>query len=88
LPSQLPFYITGESYAGHYIPAVTTRILQGNGDPSWPKINLHAIAIGNGLVNPKEQYAQYLPYAAAMGVLSNEPRLPGDSNARTGRLEK
>lgn len=63
--AQLPFFITGESYAGHYIPAFASRVLQGNQDPAWPKINLQAIAIGNGLVDPLIQYAEYAPFAAA-----------------------
>jgi carboxypeptidase C (cathepsin A) len=67
--SELPFYITGESYAGHYIPAAATRIMAGNADPLWPRINLQAIAIGNGLVDPAIQYTQYAPFAAATQVL-------------------
>lgn len=68
----VPFYITGESYAGHYIPSVATRILAGNevgGEPII--INLDAIAIGNGLVNPAVQYSQYLPFIAVQNVLPN-----------------
>lgn len=65
----LPFFITGESYAGHYIPSVATRILEGNNDPSYETIELEAIAIGNGLVNPAVQYEQYLPFIAAQNVL-------------------
>jgi len=41
-------YITGESYAGHYIPNIA-RKLQLKEDP-W--INLAGIAIGNGWVDP------------------------------------
>ncbi|CAI2371200.1 unnamed protein product [Moneuplotes crassus] len=49
------FFITGESYAGHYIPAITAYIAeQGN-----PDINLVSSAIGNGLVDPYVQYPEY-----------------------------
>lgn len=40
-------YITGESYAGHYIPWITVKLLKLE-DPS---INIKGIALGNGLVN-------------------------------------
>lgn len=68
----VPFYLMGESYAGHYLPSVATRILQGNeagGEPLM--INLDAVGIGNGLVNPAAQYPEYLPFITVQGVLPN-----------------
>lgn len=55
------FYVTGESYAGHYIPAVTHRIFTGNADLKHSDVNiaLKGMAIGNGLTNPVEQYKWY-----------------------------
>jgi len=55
------FFITGESYAGHFIPAITSRIFKanqqtGNGDV---KIELKGMGIGNGLTNVQEQYKWY-----------------------------
>mmetsp|Transcript_64360 Transcript_64360/g.104107 ORF Transcript_64360/g.104107 Transcript_64360/m.104107 type:complete len:489 (-) Transcript_64360:212-1678(-) len=55
------FFVTGESYAGHYIPAVTHRIFTGNqkladGDI---QIQLKGMGIGNGLTDPSEQYKWY-----------------------------
>jgi cathepsin A (carboxypeptidase C) len=55
------FFVTGESFAGHYIPAVTHRIFEGNsklqdGDIT---IELKGMGIGNGLTNPQEQYKWY-----------------------------
>ena len=42
-----PMYITGESYAGHYIPAIANYIVQN----PFSDFNLRGIAIGNGFYN-------------------------------------
>jgi cathepsin A (carboxypeptidase C) len=57
------FYITGESYGGHYVPAVGYRILQGNQRGDGPHINLKGIAVGNGLTDPYTQYPSYVDIA-------------------------
>lgn len=58
---KLDFYITGESYGGHYVPAVSHAVWEANqkGTNEIP-VNLKGIAIGNGLTNPSIQY-QYYP---------------------------
>ncbi len=43
-----PIFLTGESYAGHYIPAFAKMIKFYDN----PDINLAGIAIGNGWVDP------------------------------------
>lgn len=55
------FYVTGESYAGKYVPAVSYSIHLNNPDAKV-KINLKGLAIGNGLVDPINQlmYSEYL----------------------------
>ncbi|KAJ3105704.1 hypothetical protein HDU97_007681 [Phlyctochytrium planicorne] len=65
-----PFHVTGESYAGHYIPAIAAAILDGNNDVNSPdsdgslqNINLSSIAIGNGMTDPSVQYAYYSKFA-------------------------
>lgn len=63
------FYITGESYAGHYIPAFAARVHQGNKEKQGIHINLKGIAIGNGLTNPEIQYKAYTDYALEMGLI-------------------
>lgn len=52
-------FITGESYAGHYIPVIA-RTLQLKQD-AW--INLAGLAIGNGWVDPFYQYLKYPDFA-------------------------
>ena len=44
-----PFYIFGESYAGHYIPAFARAIVS---DPKLNFVNYKGIGIGDGLTNP------------------------------------
>ncbi|CAL9083438.1 unnamed protein product [Musa textilis] len=63
------FYITGESYAGHYIPAFASRVHQGNKDKEGIHINLKGFAIGNGLTDPAIQYKAYTDYALDMGII-------------------
>ncbi|KHJ78513.1 serine carboxypeptidase, partial [Oesophagostomum dentatum] len=46
----LPFYTTGESYAGVYIPTLSALLIKGiqNGDLN---INYKGLAVGNGVLN-------------------------------------
>jgi len=55
------FYVTGESYAGKYVPSVSYAIHLNN-PGAQTKINLKGLAIGNGLVDPINQfvYSEYL----------------------------
>lgn len=52
-----PFYVTGESYAGHYVPSITYKIHVENQNPQVKvKINLKGMSIGDGLTDPYNQY--------------------------------
>ncbi|ESQ49023.1 hypothetical protein EUTSA_v10020509mg [Eutrema salsugineum] len=73
------FYITGESYAGHYIPAFAARVNKGNKANEGVHVNLKGFAIGNGLTNPAIQYPAYPDYALEMGLITQ---------AEHDRLEK
>lgn len=55
------FFVTGESYAGKYVPALAYTIYKKN-PTAKIKINLKALAIGNGLSDPEHQlvYSKYL----------------------------
>jgi carboxypeptidase C (cathepsin A) len=39
-------YVTGESYAGHYVPAVSHKLWSYNKNPVGMKFNLKGLAIG------------------------------------------
>lgn len=58
-----PFFIIGESYAGHYVPAIAHRIVLGNQLGDGLPIRLEGIAIGNGWTNPLIQYQSYADFA-------------------------
>ncbi|XWS73771.1 hypothetical protein CRYUN_Cryun02cG0157800 [Craigia yunnanensis] len=45
------FYITGESYAGHYVPQLAYTILLNNKSSNQTAINLKGIAVGNGVID-------------------------------------
>jgi len=67
------FYIFGESYAGHYIPAFGARIVSGNSNlqPGDIKIDFRGIAIGNGWVDPEIQYGAYADFLSEKNLLDN-----------------
>ncbi|KAL7539585.1 hypothetical protein ACHAWF_006452, partial [Thalassiosira exigua] len=57
----LPLYLTGESYAGHYAPSIAHRIQLGNDQRRGASrkdllhLRLAGIAIGNGAIDETEQ---------------------------------
>jgi cathepsin A (carboxypeptidase C) len=62
--SKLPIHISGESYAGKYIPAIAKEIHQNNiairkKIKKGIKVNIQSIAIGNGFTDPLVQYKSY-----------------------------
>eukprot|EP00349_Pseudokeronopsis_sp_Brazil_P003694 CAMPEP_0202957734 /NCGR_PEP_ID=MMETSP1396-20130829/2124_1 /ASSEMBLY_ACC=CAM_ASM_000872 /TAXON_ID= /ORGANISM="Pseudokeronopsis sp., Strain Brazil" /LENGTH=216 /DNA_ID=CAMNT_0049675399 /DNA_START=8 /DNA_END=658 /DNA_ORIENTATION=+ len=54
------FYITGESYAGHYLPAFAYYLVH---DAVDVPVNFKGVAIGNGWVDPYNQYPAYAEFA-------------------------
>ena len=52
-------FVFGESYGGHYVPAVAAALHAAHGKDEAPFVNLQGVAIGNGLTNPYIQYAYY-----------------------------
>lgn len=70
------FFVTGESYGGHYVPSVSHRVWQGNQQKEGIHINLKGLAVGNGLTDPLEQYKWY-PEMAFNGGKSEGGTAPG-----------
>jgi len=53
------FYIFGESYAGHFIPAIASLLHRYNKKSPALVIDFKGMGIGNGLTAPSEQYKWY-----------------------------
>mmetsp|Transcript_6539 Transcript_6539/g.15120 ORF Transcript_6539/g.15120 Transcript_6539/m.15120 type:complete len:438 (+) Transcript_6539:19-1332(+) len=61
-------FLTGESYAGKYLPAIAEYIVEQNSQSSEP-VPLEAVAIGNGLVNPPDQFSSMALHAYNLGLI-------------------
>jgi cathepsin A (carboxypeptidase C) len=75
-----PFHISGESYAGHYIPVFAAEILSHK----KRNINLQSVLIGNGLTDGYTQYEYYRPMACGDGgwpAVLNEQECTAMDNA-------
>jgi cathepsin A (carboxypeptidase C) len=66
---QRDLYITGESYAGHFIPHIANKIVVDK-----VPVNLKGVAIGNGWTSPQSLYPSYNQFAN----LNNLFQAPGD----------
>ncbi|XP_042756129.1 serine carboxypeptidase-like 50 [Lactuca sativa] len=70
-----PIYITGESYAGKYVPSIGYYILKKN--PLLPvskRINLYGLAIGNGLTHPETQVNTYASHTYYLGLINEKQK--------------
>ncbi|CAG2165252.1 unnamed protein product [Oppiella nova] len=70
LHRQNDFYITGESYAGKYVPAIAYKI---HSEGKASNINLKGIAIGNGWIDPVTQLG-YGPFLYQTGLIDENQR--------------
>ncbi|CAH1392266.1 unnamed protein product [Nezara viridula] len=66
------FFVSGESYAGKYIPAIGYTI-HNNNKINKQKINLKGLAIGNGLTDP-ENMMVYADYVYQLGLVDSNTR--------------
>lgn len=61
--------LTGESHAGHVIPSFTKYVMEKNSQRNSVKLDIDSIVIGNGWIDPMEQY-QVTDYSYAMGLIT------------------
>jgi len=83
---QNKFFIFGESYAGHYVPAIAHRVWKNNKVASF-EIPLAGIGLGNPLTDPQEQYKWY-PKFGADGCAAEGGHAPGVLNSKATTMMK
>jgi vitellogenic carboxypeptidase-like protein len=63
------FFVTGESYAGKYVPAAAYTIhMRNQRAPPEQRINLKGIAIGDGAFDPPTQFTGFGPLLFNIGL--------------------
>uniref|UniRef100_A0ACD5YL68 Uncharacterized protein n=1 Tax=Avena sativa TaxID=4498 RepID=A0ACD5YL68_AVESA len=66
------FFITGESYGGHYIPQLANTILSNNKITNAPIINLKGVAIGNAYLDDNTNTRATMDYYWTHAMISRE----------------
>ncbi|KAG2668751.1 hypothetical protein I3760_14G005500 [Carya illinoinensis] len=67
-----PFYIAGESYAGHYVPQLAHIILHHNKKATKAIINLKGIIIGNAVINEETDNRGMYDFLASHALVTDE----------------
>ncbi|RDX62957.1 Serine carboxypeptidase-like 42, partial [Mucuna pruriens] len=65
-------FLTGESYAGHYIPQLTNVLLDHNARSTGFKFNIKGVAIGNPLLRLDKDTPATYEYFWSHGMISDE----------------
>ncbi|KAK1370974.1 Carboxypeptidase [Heracleum sosnowskyi] len=66
------FYISGESYAGHYVPELAHTILYHNKNTNNTHINLKGIIIGNAVINDETDNKGAFDYLESHALISDK----------------
>ncbi|KAI4304190.1 hypothetical protein MLD38_039739 [Melastoma candidum] len=67
-----PFYISGESYAGVYVPTLALEVVNGIEKAAKPLINFKGYLIGNGVADVVFDGNSHVPFAHAMALISDD----------------
>ncbi len=74
-------YMTGESFAGVYIPYIASAVVESN-RLGHDSINLKGLAIGNGWIDPITQYEAYIPFGVQNGILSGSHKEDAETSLK------
>lgn len=88
--SNRDLFITGESYAGHWIPAITYKILNENKNApiSGNKVlPLKGIAIGDGWTDPYNQLQHYGDFGYSAGLIDQQQKATVEAQETQGRTK-
>ena len=66
------FYVTGESYAGKYVPSLSYKIYQMNQNPNNQYVNLVGLSIGDGMMDPLTQTQGYADLMYQLGIMDEQ----------------
>lgn len=66
------FYITGESYAGHYVPQLSQAIVKHNLATSTERINLKGYMVGNALTDDYHDHLGVSQFMWSSGLISDQ----------------
>lgn len=67
-----PFFISGESYAGVYVPTLTYEVAKGIEAGVTPTINLKGYMVGNGVTDDEFDGNALIPFVHGMGLISDD----------------
>ncbi|XP_061351197.1 serine carboxypeptidase-like 20 [Gastrolobium bilobum] len=66
-----PFYISGESYAGVYVPTLAFEVVKGIRSGTKPVINFKGYMVGNGVTDEIIDGNALIPFVHGMGLISD-----------------
>lgn len=67
-----PFFISGESYAGIYVPTLAYEVAKGIKAGVTPILNLKGYMVGNGVTDDTIDGNALVPFAHGMGLISDD----------------